>query len=329
MTAIRVCALWATITYMLAAVAVAAPLRVAVISDMNGSYGSADYGPAVSKAIERIVALAPDIVISTGDMVAGQRRPHLSETEIRDMWTGFHRVVTDPLTKAGIPLAVTPGNHDASAYSGFEQERRIYAKEWLQRKPALNFLAEDNYPFSYAFDLGPVRFISLDVTTVGTLDDRQMTWLQEISGKSASTIVFSHLPIWPFAQGREAEIIGDPALEALLIEKGIALHLSGHHHAFYPGVVNGLAVVSQACLGSGPRRLLGDEKKSALGITVVEISEAGEIMVSALVGPGFDTAFDVQTLPPAVPTPLRLIERLDLSPTQTVKWDGGTARGTD
>ena len=102
------------------------PLRVAVISDLNGSYGSTRYSARVAAAIERVIALEPDLVISTGDMVAGQRRPVLTEREVRAMWAAFHAEVTEPLSRAGIPLAVTPGNHDASAYGGFEQERDLF-----------------------------------------------------------------------------------------------------------------------------------------------------------------------------------------------------------
>jgi hypothetical protein len=51
-------------------------LRVAVISDLNGDYGSTDYEAEVDEAVSSICALNPDLVISTGDMVAGQRRPH-------------------------------------------------------------------------------------------------------------------------------------------------------------------------------------------------------------------------------------------------------------
>ena len=61
----------------------AAPLSVVVISDLNSSYGSVTYEPRVADAIRAIVAIKPDLVISTGDMVAGQRRPHLSEAEVR------------------------------------------------------------------------------------------------------------------------------------------------------------------------------------------------------------------------------------------------------
>ncbi|MBL9057575.1 MAG: hypothetical protein JNJ84_15015, partial [Rhodobacteraceae bacterium] len=71
---------------ILAAPIEAEPLRIAVISDLNGSYGSTDYGQPVSGAVARIIALKPDLVISTGDMVAGQRlNPKLAPAELAGM----------------------------------------------------------------------------------------------------------------------------------------------------------------------------------------------------------------------------------------------------
>jgi len=142
-------------------------LRVAVVSDLNGSYGSTRYDASVDAAVKRIVALRPDLVISTGDMVGGQRKPHLSQPEVEAMWRSFHAHVSDPIAAAGIPLAATPGNHDGSAYAGFETERRIYAEQWGARKPALRYIDDAHYPFYYAFAAGDGLFISLDATTVG------------------------------------------------------------------------------------------------------------------------------------------------------------------
>ena len=310
------CALWCCF----ATAAMSASLRVAVISDLNGSYGSTDYRSSVSAAIERIIAINPDLVLSTGDMVAGQRRPHLSEAELRAMWRAFHRTVTEPLREAGIALAVTPGNHDASAYPGFELERRVYAEEWRGRQPASRLVDGSNYPFFYAFDLGPARFVSMDVTTVGALGATQMDWLRQATQGGDAQILFSHLPLWPFAIGRETEVIGDRDLERLFLDMGVDLHLSGHHHAFYPGVVDGLSVVSQACLGSGPRRLIGSSRKSDLAITLLEITSDGAILVSAVKGPRFSDPVTLSDLPKSIRSSLRVIERLDISPTETVMW---------
>jgi 3',5'-cyclic AMP phosphodiesterase CpdA len=200
----------------------AEPFRLAVISDLNGAYGSTRYESSVDRAIARILELKPDLVISTGDMVAGQRRPHLSRPEVEAMWGAFHTHVSDPLQAAGIPLAVTPGNHDGSAYRGFETERRIYAAQWGARKPGLNFLEDTHYPFYYAFAAGETLFIALDATIVGNLPGEQMRWLRDLLGKHGGEyrqcVVFSHLPLHPFSNERRTEIIGDPELGRLLQE---------------------------------------------------------------------------------------------------------------
>ena len=89
------------------------PVRIVVISDINGRYGSTEYHPRLAAAISHIVDLKPGLVISTGDMVAGQRaRPRLRRTELDALWQSFHRQVRTPLERAGIPLVMTPGNHD-------------------------------------------------------------------------------------------------------------------------------------------------------------------------------------------------------------------------
>ena len=109
------------------------PLHVAVISDLNDSYGSTTYSRAVGDAVAKIIQLGPDLVLCTGDMVAGQQ----AGLDYGAMWDGFHEVVSEPLQDAGIPLAVTPGNHDASGYPAFEGEREVYADEWAARRPAV------------------------------------------------------------------------------------------------------------------------------------------------------------------------------------------------
>ena len=66
-------ALWTVLLSLVLLAGPASALRVVVISDLNGSYGSTSYSKRIPVAIQRIIALKPDLVISTGDMVAGQR----------------------------------------------------------------------------------------------------------------------------------------------------------------------------------------------------------------------------------------------------------------
>ena len=290
-------------------------LRIAIVSDLNGSYGSTRYGASIDHAVERLQALKPDLVISTGDMVAGQRKPHLKRNEVEVMWRAFHEHLSDPLATAGIPLAVTPGNHDGSTYHGFELERLIYAEQWVPRKPALQFVDEDHYPFYYAFIVKNVLFISLDATTVGHLSPDQMDWLREILDRygpnHSQRVIFSHLPLWPFAKGRETEYIGDPELERLLQHAGVDLYLSGHHHAFYPGHKGGIDYISQSCLGAGPRRLIGSGTKTPRSFTMIELTD-GDTLITAFQEPAFDTPIDWSTLPPSIRSPVAELIRVDL-----------------
>jgi len=311
------CRAFILVLLLLPVIAVAGePLRVVVISDMNGSYGSTRYEAPVDAAMARILELKPDLVISTGDMVAGQRRPHLSRKEIEAMWQAFHAHVSEPLAGAGIPFVVTPGNHDGSAYKGFALERAIYAEQWMPREPGVRFLDDAGNPYHYAFELGDVLFISLDATVVGHLPPSQMDWLHGVLDKYGQDyrrrVVFSHVPLWPFAQGRERDFIGDPDLQALLEAADVDLYLSGHHHAFYPGAMRGVAFVSQSCLGAGPRRLLGVKDRSPRSFTLIEISD-DELNIAAIAAPQFESAIDWNTLPARIHSSVAKLKRADLS----------------
>jgi len=294
----------------------AEPLRVVIISDMNGSYGSTRYETSVGGAMGRILDMKPALVISTGDMVAGQRRPHLLRKEIEPMWQSFHEHVSNPLADAGIPFAVTPGNHDASAYSGFGLERAIYSEQWTPRKPGVRFLDDAGYPFYYAFEVGEVMLISLDATVVGHLPQPQMDWLQEVLEKHGADyqrrVVFSHVPQWPFAQRRERDYIGDSELQTLLEAADVDLYLSGHHHAFYPGAKDGVAFVSQSCLGAGPRRLLGTKERSKRSFTLIEFSDDA-MRIAAFAAPHFEAEIDWNTLPTHIRSSAAELQRADLS----------------
>lgn len=307
---------WA-LALLLGAASPATGQRIVVVSDLNGSYGSTAYDEPVTRALQRVVALRPDLVLSTGDMVAGQRTPLLPGPRIDAMWAAFHATVSDPLRAAGIPFAVTPGNHDASGYERYAAERIAYAEQWRPRTTGLRFVDRAEYPYHYAIALGDVLLISLDVTTLGPLDRAQRDWLERLLAthgpRFRHRIVFSHVPILAFTHGREREVSGDLALEALLVRHGVDLYLSGHHHAYYPGWHGGLRYVSQACLGSGPRALIGRSDASPRAITVLDIGPDG-IDVRALTGPDFDRTLDLSTLPATIRSRSGLLVRDDLRP---------------
>ncbi|MCA9601077.1 MAG: metallophosphoesterase [Myxococcales bacterium] len=287
------------------------PLRVVVISDMNGSYGSTAYEATVHGAIAHIQSLKPDLVLSTGDMVAGQK----SGLNYASMWSAFHAAVSDPLTQAGIPFAVTPGNHDASGYAPFAAERNTFVSEWTPRKPNVTFVDDANYPLRYAFTMGEVLFVSLDDTTVGPLATEQMTWLEGVLTANEgypAKVVFGHLPLYPFATENADEVIGDTALETLLNAHHVTALVTGHHHAYYPGKRSALRMVGLACLGTGARRLLGTDTPSKHSYVSFEIDGTGIRTLEAYAEPNFDVPVLRETLPTSVGTGGRVILRDDM-----------------
>ncbi|MFK7984880.1 MAG: metallophosphoesterase [Sandaracinaceae bacterium] len=289
---------------------VRSPYRVAVISDLNGAYGSTEYGEAVHAAVDQLLSLHPNLVLSTGDMVAGQRRG----VDHAAMWQGFHAAVSDRLASASIPFAVTPGNHDGSGYAAWTAERTEFVQQWSGRRPEVAMVDEAEYPLRYSFVAGPAFFISLDATVIGEMQPEQMRWLERQLRRAPreTVVVFGHLPLHPFAQGRERETLGDTRLESLLLRYGVDVFVSGHHHAYYPGRRGPLRLVSTACLGSGPRPLLGVDQASERSILLFELEESGIGSLEAFGGAHFDEPIRREDLPASVGTEERQIQRDDL-----------------
>ena len=283
-------------------------LRVAVVSDLNGSYGSTSYSSDVGAAVSAILADPPDLVLSTGDMVAGQK----SGLDYAAMWDGFHEAVSDRLASARIPFAVTPGNHDASGYAGYEGERDVFEATWADRKPDLDFVDDAHYPFRYAFRMNNVLFVSLDDTLVGPLDSAQSAWLADVlDTPAAARIVYGHVPLYPFTEGRQTEALFDSDLEDLLVAHNVTAFISGHHHAYYPGRRGALRLVGTACLGDGPRALLGTAQTSERAVLRLTLTDGAIDALDAYAGDGFDTVISRSSLPVSVGSGSDVIDRDD------------------
>lgn len=285
------------------------PLRIAVISDMNGDYGDSSYSIRVHKAVERIQKLKPDAVLVTGDMASGEKKG----LDYKAMWKGFRDTVTLPLIQSNIPMLVSPGNHDASAWKGFEIERKIYKDEWttylgdyLSKNSTVKLISMDNYPFHYSFVIKNVFFMAIDATTQLELSSLQKNWLIEQS-KNAQTyahkVVFSHYPFHPLAINRENDFIADKGnvLFKNLKQNGVNLFLSGHQHAYYPAVWEGVRFIGQACLGGGPRKIIGTSKVSQYSFTIVDFES--QIKVDAYPYPNFEIPVERTSLPTSLKTP--------------------------
>lgn len=287
---------------------------VAIIADLNESYGSTHYNEHVVRAVEWISEdLQPDLVLVPGDMVAGQREG----LDYPAMWDAFHATVTDRLAEAGIPMAVSPGNHDASEQPRFWEERIEFARQWSLRRPQLMFVEDSFYPFYYAFEMGSALFISLDGTGVGELDGAQLAWLETVLEQNAHlevSFLLSHVPQYAVAQGREREVFNDDRLAELMDEYDVDMMVSGHHHAYYPARRNGTYLLHAAALGSGPRALVGEPQRSPRNVTVVQFNAEGIQAIEAYESPDFDRIVDHGDLPENLGDDELKLWRMDIEP---------------
>ena len=291
--------------------------RIIVISDINGSYGSTNYNKRVSKAVEAIIDLKPGLVISAGDMVAGQKQPLLDQAQLDRMWESFNLVVTDPLKEAGIDFIISPGNHDASAFPGFELEQERFKAQWATRLPGMPLLDGSDWPRRYALWLGKTLIISIDGTRPGRLQNADLellkTTLEHEASSAQSILLVSHLPQWPFAQGRENDIITDPALSTLLAQHDVDFIISGHHHVFYPGIDdNGVKHLAVGPLGGNARKFVGQSGREPFSFVVLETCAEG-YRISAKKAPGFTEEIPFSILPGKIKSKRGFLQRLDLS----------------
>lgn len=253
------------------------PLRIMLISDLNGAYGSLAYSSDVSAVISEASRIRPDLILCGGDMVAGQKNT-LTEDHLNAMWAGFKQVVFDPLTAQKIPFGFTLGNHDASP--GFIKDRTVAAQFWKTHKvnTGLTFVDDSHYPFYFSYLKNNVFFMSWDASGA-KIDPELYRWMaaqlaQPAAKKAWMRILLGHLPLYAIVAAKnkpgEVNAAADSAL-AFFKKKGIDLYISGHQHAYYPAAKNGVSLLNAGCIGDGPRPLLGHAFPARKAYTLIEI----------------------------------------------------------
>ena len=102
--------------------------RFLVISDLNGAYGSTEYDEEVKLVVKMLPFWQPDLVLCSGDMVAGQKRS-LTIEQIKAMWQSFDVNIAKPIRDLNIPYGLTIGNHDASSALTSDRSKYIFQQE--------------------------------------------------------------------------------------------------------------------------------------------------------------------------------------------------------
>ena len=278
-------------------------VRLVVISDLNGSYGSTGYDPLVDSTIARIRRVwQPDVVLIAGDMIAAQKRS-LTDSTVRAMWRAFDRHVAAPLREAGIPFGFTIGNHDGSA-SGFTRDRRLAAAYWQHpaHDPGVSFVDSSRFPFQYSFLHDSLYVVAWDASSAKVQDASHVTQMlaRPEAKKAAMRLVLGHLPLYAVAEGRNrpGEILQRPdSLRMLLAAHKVHTYISGHHHAYFPGRRGELELLHSGILGGGPRPLLGQTEPSPRTVTILDVDPASSRMRYTTLDARTLTPVDLHTLP--------------------------------
>ncbi|NQD69784.1 metallophosphoesterase [Sphingobacterium shayense] len=265
-------------------------MRVMVISDLNDSYGSITYSSDVREVVAKIDSIKPDIILCGGDMVAGQKAS-LTRQEIRAMWHGFAREVFDPITLRGIPFAFTMGNHDASP--NFKNDRAEASIFWKEQKDKTNldFVDDTNYPYYFSYRQNDVFFISWDASS-SIIPANVVSWMEQqltstLATSARARVVMGHLPLYAIVESKNktGEVLdrADQTI-AFLKRYNVQIYVSGHQHAYFPGVKNNVILLHNGCLGGGPRRLLGQSLEGSKSYSIIDIPKGSGVDFRAIRG---------------------------------------------
>ena len=303
-------------------------VRVVVLGDFNGSYGSLHYSPQVEEILDNVIQTwRPDLFLSAGDVIGGQSAS-LPTERFAEMWGAFDAQIAAPLRAAGIPYAFAVGNHDGSSLPSntdntfiFQRERTAARAYW--RSPLydanLPYQSRANFPFNYSFTFREIFFAVWDASSAA-ITDAQKAWLErELSSPAAQTaplrVLLGHLPLYGVSEekNRPGEVLADGnALRAWLEGHGVDLYISGHHAAYYPAKVSEVTLLHSG--GIGARRLLGNGAEPRSTVTVMDIDlNPVRLRLTTFDAAGLEVV-SLETLPESLDGLNGPLTRLDLAP---------------
>lgn len=168
-----------------------------------------------------MIALNPDLVINTGDLVNKGRRD--------SQWDTFLEIV-EPLAKK-VPYYTIRGNHDDG--------RNNYEKRFAPP----NDSGTDRF---YSFDHKNVHFIGLDTNERICQKSKQHNWLVQdlVAADKPHIIVFFHHSPFNIVKHRRDNDAVKKAFHDLFVKSDVNLVVAGHNHVYYRTRRNGVTYVT-------------------------------------------------------------------------------------
>jgi len=175
----------------------------------------------IAPLIERIAAIAPDVVVVSGDLTQRARSGQFKAA----------REFLDALPK---PQVVVPGNHDIPLHNVFDRFVRPLDKY-------VRYISDDLEP-TYIDD--EIAVLGVNTARSATIKDGRINAGQvarlasrlQVAGANAIKVVVTHHPFDLPARYRERHLVGRASLAMrMFADRGVDLLLAGHLHASHAG----------------------------------------------------------------------------------------------
>lgn len=204
-------------------------------------------------AVDKLVQLQPEFVLSVGDLIGGYA---LDPAETEAEWDAMEAIID----RLPMKFYYVPGNHDISNATMLEVWRKRRGDPW------------------YSFIHGRVLFLVLHTEDIvrGGIGPDQAEFARRTLAAHADvrwTLVFMHRPLW-----FEAERQGYDAIEAALAGRNYTV-FSGHHHAYLKGERQGMVHYILATSG-GKSALRGRDFGEFDHVTWVTMTDQGPAVVN-------------------------------------------------
>lgn len=162
------------------------------------------------KLVKYMIALNPELVINTGDLVHHGRKDQ--------EWDIFMEII-EPLAEK-IPYYTIRGNHDTG--------RNNYEKRFAPP----NDSGTDRY---YTFDYKNVHFVGLDTNESAGVWREQQRWLENALATTDKShiILFFHHPPFGITNNRGDNNRIIKAFHNLFVKHNVNLVIAGHDHLYY------------------------------------------------------------------------------------------------
>jgi Calcineurin-like phosphoesterase len=233
----------------------------AIISDTHSYHACrVGQGPRLRDAIGVLNTWRPDFVLGLGDLIAGGgdcgRWVAPNKAPAQDQLLELRRVLLEQLK---VPIVPVSGNHDLTPADSLDRKEptRAWTAFWrTHRRYLLPAVRRADASESFRFTHKGVSFALISAYGSTGLKSRELRWIRD--HVQAGDLVFRHVNPFGVSCGNGSDCgcgVGHQKLRRprqvvkLLKAKGVRTLFSGHTHAFYHGVCNGLSFVNTGSLG--------------------------------------------------------------------------------